>query len=765
MLPSTDTNPLLPRLSWQLAIRIKRDNSQPAPPPQTPPASPQLHRYDVELLLDNPASEGMSAPVSGEASFNLVELAKIRVSLDKYGEALAAALFRDQPLRDRYKSALDQATAANVDLRITLFIHPSAPELHALAWELLWDPVSFARLANNQRTPLSRFLYTGESPPIPPIRKDKVRALIAVPNPTDIEASGTQKIDVVRQIELAAAALSGFQVSILYKPHDSAGQNDLAAVLDKCKGKLLPESVTVDNLVGAIASGIDLLYLVCHGHVIVPTAKSDAAHFKSGFGPDLAVATEFQVASPVLWLENDSRVLVSVPGGEFARKLANLGQRPGLRLAVLASCESAGIKDDTSGVSAQAALAPRLAQAGVPAIIAMQGKISMETASGFMESFLAQVARHGSIDRAAAAARGAVGRQPDCWMPALFSRLKNGSLWYEAGFRAGAQYDLEGIADHLASGKCTPFVGWGLAERIYGSKAEISRRLAIEKQVPFAHSRKGELALVSQYLLMSTRSKPTALNHVKESMLKQMLANLDGRLQGEFTSIGDVVNYLYESSKTQTPDPFEKELEALRTVARLPATVFINACPDRLLEHALRAERKDPIIRTPLWKGVPKPEEVAETLDPTVDKPLLLHIFGRFADEDHLVLCEDDYLDYLMGIVVNKELLPNVVRDALTSRALMFLGFNLDDWSFRVLFRVVTKLMAGATDSLKPNVAVQVDPDGSLFAGPEEANDYLQKFYLPSKIEPFWGTSSDFLTELAPKVKISLAKRAKSNAD
>ena len=756
-----DANQPLSRLSWQLQIKLKRDTRR-------PPNTPEV--YDVELLLDNPASQGMSSPVSGEAEFNLRELAKLRLNLDKYGQALATSLFRDPQIRNRYQSALSKAADANVDLRITVFIDPSAPELHALVWELLADPETGARIAENQTTPFSRFLYAGDLPEIPALRKENVRALIAVPNPTDIESSGTSKIQVLENIKLAAAALQGLEVRVMCKPHDpdpSKGpidpeQAELAAALQNLKATIIPHAVTVDNLVAAINDGVDLLYLVCHGHVIIPNDKADPAHFKAGFGPELAEATARQIGSPVLWLEKEDndRELVSVPGGELARRIANLGQRPGIRLAVLASCESAGSEHDDTGVSAQAALAPRLAQAGVPTIVAMQGEISMDTAAAFMEFLLANVARHGSVDRAMAAARTEVGDRPDCWMPALFSRLKNGRLWYEAGFPPEATDRIKSIADQLVVNECTPFVGWGLAKKIYGTPKDISQRLANSKSVPFFGQRQGELALVSQYLY-TTSGDVTAIKDVTDSMFKQMKANLDERLIGEFTDIDDIVSHIYSENEAEneSPDPFQSELEAFRTIARLPSTVFINACPDRLLEEALLAEGKEPIILTPHWRKdiVPK---YGDALEPSEMKPLLLYVFGHFADPKGLVLWEDRYLNFLMGIAQNQELIPEVVKNAFTNNTLMFLGFSLDDWNFRVLFRIVNFLLPGGeAQRNKPNVAVQVEPDGTLFTGPDEANDFLKRFYAPAQIEPYWGTSSDFLNDLWPAVEAGLQKK------
>ena len=53
------------------------------------------------------------------------------------------------------------------------------------------------------------------------------------------------------------------------------------------------------------------------------------------------------------------------------------------------------------------------------------------------------------------------------------------------------------------------------------------------------------------------------------------------------------------------------------------------------------------------------------------------------------MVAEDDFFDYLIGITSNKDLIQPVVRRARTDSALLFLGFQLDDWDFRVLFRSI----------------------------------------------------------------------------
>ena len=101
------------------------------------------------------------------------------------------------------------------------------------------------------------------------------------------------------------------------------------------------------------------------------------------------------------------------------------------RLIVLSSCQSAGTGKAWASTDdgALAALGPRLAEAGVPAVLGMQGNVSMETMRLFTPVFLAELARSGQIDQAAAAGRAAIQARPDWWMPVLYTRLITGQIF------------------------------------------------------------------------------------------------------------------------------------------------------------------------------------------------------------------------------------------------------------------------------------------------------------------------------------------------
>ena len=195
--------------------------------------------------------------------------------------------------------------------------------------------------------------------------------------------------------------------------------------------------------------------------------------------------------------------------------------------------------------------------------------------------------------------------------------------------------------------------------------------------------------------------------------------------------------------------------DAYRLVAALPARVFIDATPDGLLTEALKEAGKAPEERFLVWRRgqEPPPPYVAE---PTVSAPLVYQVLGRFRDPDSLVLTQDDYFDYLIGASRDRALIPNVVRHALTGRTLLFLGFQLADWSFRVLFRLIMSQDGRAQGrNLKfPHAAVQVDPEGSQLIDLGEARKYLMESYGSDAISLYWGSGEDFLRDLAPRLPV-----------
>ena len=237
--------------------------------------------------------------------------------------------------------------------------------------------------------------------------------------------------------------------------------------------------VTEGRLFDELRDGCDILYLVCHGYLA---------------GDE-----------PYLILENEDGTAARIRGGTLVDRIRDLIKVP--RLVVLASCQSAGLGGDarSNDAGVLAALGPRLAEAGVPAVLAMQGDISMETVSRFMPTFFHELQRDGQIDRAMAAARGAIRDRHDWWAPALFMRLRSGRIWYVSGLgRAGEPFDkFPALVHEITNHKCTPILGPGLSDQLLGSRQENAQRWAKNFHFPMAPHSRDDLPQVAQYLSVS----------------------------------------------------------------------------------------------------------------------------------------------------------------------------------------------------------------------------------------------------------------------
>lgn len=340
--------------------------------------------YSVEMRFSPPGSATetrLGANELVEISFEFEELQRYarRGDWKGYGRSLSDSLFEPQAV----KMALVQAVAraGNGPLRLRLLFGPTAQNLHTLRWETLRHPLDGTMLAANQNLLFSRYLSGGEKEAHPRL-KGQVRALAAAANPQGLEQYDMAPVDVGGELTRARESLQGFQLVTL--PSDTMG-------------------CTLAGLVRHLQEGFDILYLAAHGNLLKGQAW--------------------------LWLEGEQGQVQRVSGIELADQVRLLEKPP--LLVVLASCQSAG---DGEGNALQA-LGPLLCDAGVAAVIAMQDNISMKSIAAGMPVFFEQLQRDGLVDRALAASRAALVAEGanDAWMPALFMRLKEGSIWRVSG--------------------------------------------------------------------------------------------------------------------------------------------------------------------------------------------------------------------------------------------------------------------------------------------------------------------------------------------
>lgn len=663
-----------------------------------------LHRFDagqytVEMRFTLPGSDadirmGQGTPV--RISLDLDGLRELLLTPVEYAEALTAAVFAPTDLQVAFGEALASAQAQDIPLRLRLMIGASAPELHAIRWELLRNPKTKASLATDEMILFSRYLASADWRPVKLKSKGEFNALVVVANPSDLASYKLAVIDEVGELERARDGLEDIQTICL--PDG-------------------PQRATLNTIFETLQSRpIDVLYLVCHGFIAN--------------------------GQPILCLENAEGKTERVNGADFATRLRELQNRP--RLAVLISCQSAG----KGTGDALTAIGPRLAEAGIPAVLAMQDNLPMEAARQFLPAFFRALHKDGQIDRALSLSRGLIRQREDYWIPVLFMRLKSGRLWYTPGFgdaRKGAE-KLPALIRNIRRGRCTPIIGPGLSEAVLGSQREIARQWAEQYHFPLGAQDRESLPQVAQYLAINQDSRfpfDELEDYLRKDLQTRRKASLTANLLGGRAHLEEVINAVGRTRRQDTA------LDGYRILASLPLPLYITANQDTLLEDALLEAGKQPKTLLCPWNEYIEQNLDEYTEEPTEQTPLVFHLFGRWEEPDSVVLTEDNYFDFLIGVTGNKSLIPEQVRQAISDSSLMFLGFQTESWDFRVLYRSILSQPGGGRRSNYAQIAAQLELDDERILEPQGARRYLEDYFGKSaSIDLFWGNAEEFLVEL-----------------
>ncbi len=668
----------------------------------------EASEYTVELRFSLPekSSEvefGLGKP--GTVQFDIPSLTRLENKPEAYGRKLSEFLFADKQVRDGFVQAKASAKVENMALRLRLEIDPLAANLHSLRWETLRDPQDSSPISTNENILFSRYLTGLDWMPVRPrSEREGMPALVVIANPTDLGAYGMAPIDVDEEIQRIKKSLMKTQ------PDTLPGNRGSFASLD--------------NMMSCLRSGdYELLYLVCHGRQVGEV--------------------------PYLFLQDEHGEVVRVSGADLVERLRELPRRP--RLAILASCQSAG-KGRASDQTAQVltALGPRLSEAGIPAVIAIQGNLSMKTAERFFPEFFHQLDEDGQIDRAITVARGKVRDRFDFWMPALFMRLKSGRGWYtpgigEAGHETGQWI---GLLDRIQKGMCTPILGPGMFEPMFGSLRQIAHRWALKHNYPLAPYEKDSLPQVAQYLAV-TYGWVYPIEHYTDSLREDIQKSYPKLPLDLLDSKADINALIHQVHSNWIQD---KNFDTYQMLASLDLPVYVTTNLNDLMATALREAGKDPVVILCPWK---KFQEVntPSTLDPgyvaSPERPLVYHLYGRLGDDESIVLTEDDYLNYLKAVIDDKEIIPSIVRSRFSRTLLLFLGFQPEEWIFRILLHSLLNPETVSSRIRFKHISAQIEPDEDRFLEPESARKYLDEYFKESRnIVLYWGSTVDFLKEL-----------------
>jgi hypothetical protein len=202
------------------------------------------------------------------------------------------------------------------------------------------------------------------------------------------------------------------------------------------------------------------------------------------------------------------------------------------------------------------------------------------------------------------------------------------------------------------------------------------------------------------------------------------------------------------------PPDFRAPDEPHGVLADLPLKFYLTTNYDDFMDRALVSRYRDPKREFCRWNDLIREEptlfEKEPGYEPTVARPLVYYLHGH-TDPNSVVLTEDDYLTFLAAMQ-DPKLLPDVVRRAIASSSLLFIGYRMADWNIRVLLQGLRRLGQGLGGRGNLSVMVLVPPEGPD-GTQEKMQDYLGRYYAAIDLRVYWGTARQFCGELASRWK------------
>jgi hypothetical protein len=280
--------------------------------------------------------------------------------------------------------------------------------------------------------------------------------------------------------------------------------------------------------------------------------------------------------------------------------------------------------------------------------------------------------------------------------------------------------DWDVLLRRINQGRCTPFLGAGASYGVLPLGGDIAKQWAEKYQYPMEDCT--NLIAVSQFL---------ALKY--DAVFPKDL----------------IVEMFQDAGEPDFNDPTEPH----RVLASLNLPVYVTTNYDDFMVKALIRRHREPNRILCQWNRAVKDYvgdnptilEKDSSYKPTVANPVVFHLHGHVPLADSLVLTEDDYMDFLVNISADPNLIPAPIARALTATSLLFIGYRISDWNFRVLLRSFDRLSESSVSRL--NVAVIRAPAGAEEAK-EKTQDYLTKYYENIDVRVYWGTAREFVTEL-----------------
>lgn len=282
-----------------------------------------------------------------------------------------------------------------------------------------------------------------------------------------------------------------------------------------------------------------------------------------------------------------------------------------------------------------------------------------------------------------------------------------------------SEKDWRLLLHRIQQGRCTPFIGAGACYGVLPLGKEIAQQWAVTYGYPLQDA--GDLPRVAQYLAIENDPM-----FPKEEVLQAFI----------------------EPAK---PPNFAEPDEPHAVLADLPLPIYMTTNYDDFMMRALQSRGKVPRRDLCVWnkyiEGYTSAFDADSNFEPGPQSPVVFHLHGHSEVPESLVLAEGDYLDFLVNMLSKQRQLPTRIQRALGATSLLFIGYSLRDWSFRVVFRGILQSISSSLRRI--SVTVQVPPVEDVPEGvQQQAKAYLKSYYGGMDIRVYWGSAQAFASEL-----------------
>jgi hypothetical protein len=285
--------------------------------------------------------------------------------------------------------------------------------------------------------------------------------------------------------------------------------------------------------------------------------------------------------------------------------------------------------------------------------------------------------------------------------------------------------DWKVLVDKIDRRQCTPFLGAGLSVPHVPLGSQFSSRLAKEFGYPLTDV--WNLPRVAQFIATSYGDSQFAKGKMADLIL---------------------------DCERRPPD-FSDPGQPHRILAEFGLPMYLTTNYDQFMTRAL--ETVVPHVTTTVcrWNYETRIGEEALAAVPTPDRPLVYHLHGLATNLASMLLTEDDYVDFLMEAQADlAQVVPFPIQEALGTTSLLFVGYGLNDWNFRVLLRSVMRKINKS--SKRMNLSVQLPPGDDSIAPDrrDEAEAFLCDYLGTEQVTVYWGDAREFLAELRQRREV-----------